>query len=206
MLAWMKLFQVATCPFAHRARIVLEEKKLPYEVSYYDRQARPAALAAVSPDARSPTLFDDDGRTVVWDSLIVPEYLDERYPETPLMPEDAAGRARARLMMREVDVRFGPGMAPIMEQVVHRREGQPRDESKVQAGVALFQDALADWQSRLGDRPFLLGDQFTLADIVLFTPVVALVRVLGPSGDVPGNLTSLRAWRDRIAARPSTAY
>ncbi|HMJ50773.1 MAG TPA: glutathione S-transferase family protein [Polyangiaceae bacterium] len=201
----MKLYQVAGCPFAHRARIVLEEKKLPYEVAYYEPRSRPAELAAISPDARSPTLLDDDGKTRVWDSLVVIEYLEERYPDVALMPRDAAARARARLLMREVDAKLLPAMGPIVEEVVHKAAG-PRDEGKVQAGITQFRQALVPWQARLDHQAFLLGDMFTLADIALFTPTAAMVRLIGESGEIPEALTIVRAWRDRIAARPSTAY
>lgn len=201
----MKLHQVAGCPFAHRARIVLEEKKLPYEVVYYEPRNRPAELAAISPDARSPTLLDDDGNTRVWDSLVVIEYLDERYPDVALMPRDAAARARVRLLMREVDAKLLPTMGPIVEEVVHKAVG-PRDEAKVQAAITQFRNALVPWQARLEHQAFLLGDRLTLADIALFTPIFAMVRLIGESGEIPEALTTLRAWRDKMAARPSTAY
>ena len=201
----MKLYQVAGCPFAHRARIVLEEKKLRYDVTYYEPRNRPAELAAISPDARSPTLLDDDGNTRVWDSLVVIEYLDERYPDMALMPRDAAGRAGVRLLMREVDTKLLPTMGPVVEEVVHKAGG-PRDESKVQAAIIQFRDALVPWQARLQQRPYLLGDMLTLADITLFTPIFSMGRLVGERGNIPEALTILRAWRDRVAARPSTAY
>jgi glutathione S-transferase len=201
----MKLYQVTGCPFAHRARIVLEEKRLPYDVAYYEPRNRPAELGAVSPDARSPTLFDDGGNTRVWDSLVVVEYLDERYPEVPLMPKDAAARARVRLWMREVDAKLVPAMGPIVEEVVYKA-GEPRDESKVQAAITQFHNGLVQWQARLEQQTFLVGNMFTLADIALFTPIAGMVGLVGESGDIPETLTALRAWRARIAARPSTVY
>jgi glutathione S-transferase len=201
----MKLYQVTGCPFAHRARIVLEEKKLRYDVSYFDRQNRPAELVAISPDARSPTLLDDDGKTRVWDSLVVIEYLEERYSDVPLMPKDAASRARMRLFMREVDAKVFPAMGPVVGEVVHKPAGA-RDESKVQAGLAQFREALAPWQAYLEGRPFLMGNEFTLADIALFTPLFGMVRLVGEAGEIPEAFTALRTWRDRVAARPSTAY
>jgi glutathione S-transferase len=201
----MKLYQVAGCPFAHRARIVLEEKKLPYDVAYYDPRNRPAELGAISPDARSPTLLDDDGDTPVWDSLVVIEYLDERYPDVPLMPKDAATRACVRLLMREVDAKLLPTMGPIVEEVVHKAGG-PRDEGKVQAAITQFRHALVLWQARLEHRTFLAGDMLTLADVALFTPIYSMVQLVGESGEIPAQFGALRAWRDAIAARPSTAY
>ena len=107
--------------------------------------------------------------------------------------------------MREVDAKLLPNMGPIVEEVVYKAAG-PRDEAKLEAGIAQFRNALAPWQARLEHHAFLLGDTLTLADITLFTPIAAMVRLLGERGEVPESLTILRAWRDRIAARPSTAY
>jgi glutathione S-transferase len=205
MLSSMKLYQIAGCPFAHRARIVLEEKKLPCEVVYYKPGERPAALDAVSPDAKSPTLFDDNGNTPVWDSLVVIEYLEERYPGVALMPPDAGARARARLAMRQVDATLLPAMGPVVQELVHKAAGTA-DDAKVKEGVARYRAALVPWDARLQGHPFVLGDTFTLADIALFTPIAAMVRLVGQAGDIPEALGALRTWRDRVGARPSTAY
>jgi glutathione S-transferase len=203
MVPPMQLYQIDKCPFAHRARIVLEEKKLPYEVKYYEPKARPAELDAVSADAKSPTLFDGDTR--VWESNIVIEYLEERYPEAALMPKDPAQRARARLFMREVDNKLAPTMGPVVQELVYKPEGA-RDDTKVAEGVARFLEVLASWEPRLQGKPYLLGDAFTLADIALYTPIVSVQRLVGARGEIPAALKGVRAWRERVAARPSTAY
>lgn len=201
----MKIYQVATCPFAHRARIVLNEKKLPYEIVYFEARARPEELGAVSPDARSPTIFDEANDTWVWDSLVVCEYLEERYPDAPLMPKDPSARARSRLLMREVDAKLGPIGAPIVEQFVHNTSG-PHDGAKIEAALARLHAALVPWDARLEGHDFLLGDQFTLADVALYTPLVSMAGLLGPDRPIPATRTHLLAWRDRIDARPSAAH
>ena len=81
-----------------------------------------------------------------------------------------------------------------------------RDENKVQAGLAQFREALVPWQGRLEGRPFLMGDLLTLADIALFTPLFGMVRLVGENGEILATFTALRGWRDRMTARPSTAY
>src|SRR5687767_905909 len=99
----IQVFQVRGCPFARRARIVLGEKQLAHAVTYYDPKQRPAELDAIGPDARSPTIRDDDG-TWIYESMVVVEYLEERYPAPhPLMPASPVDRARVRLFMRAVD-------------------------------------------------------------------------------------------------------
>ena len=199
----MKLYQVEKCPFAHRVRIALEEKTLKYETVYFVSRQRPRELEALSPDARSPTLFDDDA-TAVWDSIVVCEYLEDRYPEKPLLPRDPAARARARLLVKEAETKITPLRSPV-EQELKKSDGPP-DESKIAEGLARLHSALEPWEARLRDQPFVLGDEFGLADVVLFTPLVSLVRKLGERPDVFTGLVALAAWRDRVAARPSVAY
>jgi len=201
----MKLYQVAKCPFAHRARVVLEEKRLAYEVEYFKPRDRPAELTRLSADARSPTLFDAAHDTWVWDSVVVAEYLEERYPQVPLLPSDPGARAQARLLIREAETKaLAPGEV-IVEEMVHRKPAPP-NEARVSEALAQMHTALEPWNARLEQRPFLLGDAFTLADIVLYTPLYGLLGLLGPRAEPAPSLPHLHAWRERIAARPSTAY
>jgi glutathione S-transferase len=199
----MRLYQVAGCPYAHRVRMVLEEKRLSYAVEYFESGARPAPLVQLSEAAKSPTLFDSAHDTWVWDSLVVAEYLEDRYPAVALLPADAGARARARSLMREVDSKLHPCVTAIEEQVVHRKPAPP-DEAKVSEALARVHAGLEPWNERLQRQRFLVGDEFTLADIALYTPLFALVGFLGKSGEVPLALSDLRDWYDRVAARPST--
>jgi glutathione S-transferase len=200
-----KIYQTRGCPFAHRARIVLEEKKLAYEVEYFQPFERPAVLTAVSPDAKSPTLFDEEAGSVVWNSLVVIEYLNERYPGIELMSNDALGRAHVRLAMRDVEDKLMPAGYRIADEFVHKTASE-RNEANVKAGVSDVRAALVPWDTRLESKTYLVGERFSLADITLFTPLYSLVRLVGSEADIPEALTNLRSWRDRIAARPSTVY
>src|SRR3954469_1894813 len=87
----MRLYLLYRCPFGHRASIALQEKRLSFDPVFFTRGQRPPELDAVGPNAKSPTLFDGDTR--VWDAGIGLEYLEDRYPEIPLMPAEARGRA-----------------------------------------------------------------------------------------------------------------
>ncbi len=201
----MKLYQVPKCPFAHRARIMLEEKGLAYEVEYFKPRERPEVLTRLNPDARSPTLFDAAHDTWVWDSVVVAEYLEERYPEVALLPKDPGARARARLLIHEADTKLHPIGYPIVAEMVHKGPAPP-DEAKVTAALAQLRTALEPWNARVAQQPFLLGQTFTLADIVLYTPLFSLVGLLGSRAEPTPALSHLHAWRERIAARPTTAY
>jgi glutathione S-transferase len=201
----MKLYQVAKCPYAHRARIALEEKGLRYEVEYFQPQQRPAELTRLSPDARSPTLYDAAHETWVWDSLVVCEYLDERYPVNPLLPADPGARAQARLLIREAESKAVAVGFPIVEELVHRRPAEP-NQARITETLTQLRAALQPWNARLEHRPYLLGDSFSLVDIALYTPLYSLLGLVGPRAEPTVSLPHLLAWRERISARPSAAY
>jgi glutathione S-transferase len=81
-----------------------------------------------------------------------------------------------------------------------------RDEAKVREGLARIHDALVPWEKRLDGKTYLVDERFTFADIVLFTLLYSLSKLLGEQGDVPASLRNLRDWYARSAQRPSTAY
>ncbi len=201
----MKVYQIERCPFAQRARIALNEKELEHAIVYFESGQRPSELVDVSPDARSPTLFDAAYGTWVWDSAVVAEYLDERYPNVPLLPADLALRARARLLMREVGEKVLPFAGPLSEEFVHKSP-EARDLSRVDSLLPRLLRALGSWEARLAAQPFFLGEAYTFADIWLYTPLVAVAGLVGWKRVLPEVLPRLAAWRDRIAARPSSAY
>ena len=95
-LRGMHLYLLYRCPFGHRASIALREKQLAFEPVFFEQGKRPTELEAAGPYAKSPTLFDGESR--VWDGQVVLEYLEDRYPERPLAPHDAAGRAQMRML------------------------------------------------------------------------------------------------------------
>jgi glutathione S-transferase len=140
----------------------------------------------------------------VWDSLVVCEYLEERYPETPLLPRDPANRARARLLMKEVEAKLVVRSRIIEEEIVHNATSA--DEAKIAEAMTRVRESLETWQTRLEKTPFLLGSDFSMADIALFTPIIGVGRLIGARGDLVSGFPALSAWRDRVAARPSTAY
>jgi glutathione S-transferase len=101
----MKLIDAARCPYCARVRIALAEKGLEHEVVAVDLSDRPQWLRDLNPPSgRVPVL--DDG-FVLPESEVIMEYLDDRYPEHPLLPADPVGRARARLLVDRFDENLG---------------------------------------------------------------------------------------------------
>ncbi len=198
MLRGMKLYAIAGCPYAWRARIALQEKGLPFELVFYDRKNRPSELDAVSRDAASPTLFDGDD--AVHESLVVLEYLEDRYPAVPLMPAEPAGRARTRIAIRKIDQTLMAAQGGLVRELFLKPEGE-RDAAAIEAARVKWREQLGKWNEALEGREYVTGDRFTLADVVLFTPIPTARRISGE--EVPAELSHLRGWLDRMEGRPS---
>ncbi len=97
----MTLYSRADCPLSHRVRIVLAEKGIAADVIDVDVNNPPEDLIDINAYHSVPTLVDRD--LVLYDSMIIMEYLDERFPHPPLMPVDPVSRARTRMMLHRID-------------------------------------------------------------------------------------------------------
>ena len=98
----LTLYDAPRCPYCARARIVLAEKSIPYETVTIDLASRPDWLVERNPpDGRVPVLEEDGW--VLPESVVIDEYLEERFPEPPLLPPDPGERAVARLLVFRFD-------------------------------------------------------------------------------------------------------
>src|SRR6187549_3525574 len=97
----MTLFSNKSCPYSQRVRIVLAEKGVVADMVEVDLNNKPNELFELNPYGTVPTLVDRD--LVLYESSIILEYLEERFPHPPLMPVYPVARARNRLMMLRVD-------------------------------------------------------------------------------------------------------
>ena len=222
----------STC--SQKVRVVLAEKELPFETVFLELgkkdQLDPEYLK-LNPNGVVPTLVDGDD--VILESSVICEYLDERYPGVELTPGDVGERARMRAWMHfaeEVPVpairvpsfnraflyRFeGLDQAQFEDEQMNvrkvRREmfqrmGKPAGFSRRDVDIALGQldDTCARMQAALKDGPWLMGEQFTLAD-VLVIPAIDRMVDLGLAGIWEANYPLVGAWYERFQARPSFA-
>lgn len=196
--------------------MALLEKALPFQAVFFEHGRRPPELEALGPYAKSPTVFDGD--ISVWDSQIVLEYLEDRYPQSPLLPGAPARRAEARMLAARVARELEPSMNTVEKQtVLNPMNHKAKDEAKVAQAKREFLDALSDWERllqpasqdqrfdrRFGpqfDRGFLGGEVPGLADITLFS-VFPPMRALAGT-EIPSACPQLQAWFERMAARPA---
>ena len=97
----MTLYSGSNDPYSHRARIVLAEKGVTFDLYEIDVDLQVDALVEINPYNTVPTLVDRD--LVLYESEIIMEYLDERFPHPPLMPVYPVARARTRLLLHRVN-------------------------------------------------------------------------------------------------------
>jgi glutaredoxin len=93
----MTLYSGITCPFSHRCRFVLYEKGMDFEIIDVDMMNKPEDIAVMNPYNRVPVLVERE--LILYESNIINEYIDERFPHPQLMPADPVMRARARLFI-----------------------------------------------------------------------------------------------------------
>ncbi|GIW45781.1 MAG: stringent starvation protein A [Candidatus Binatia bacterium] len=193
------LYDFPECPYAQKVRIVLGEKELEFERKLVDlrkNEQRSAEFLKLNPLGKVPVLVDDEA--VVYDSTIINEYLDEEYPNPPLMPEDSYGRAVVRMMEDLADVLFTPRVELL--QVELRRPEAERDGDKVRRLQGEIVQLLRRLEVPLASRPFIAGE-FSLADAA-FAPGLFLLSSLGVELD--SGMARVQAWIEKLRQRPST--
>ena len=195
MTTRFKLCSFKTCPWVHRAAIVLREKGIDYEIEYIDRHKRPDWFQAISPHSKVPVLIVD-GEHALFESNAIAEYLDE-VAEPRLHPEDPILRARNRAWTDYV---------PNFSQVTHISNAVDEDDfnarvEKAQIPASRLEGAL---EKRGNDGPFFNGEKFSLVDAAYAPALLRFtfldrVRPTGLLDDKP----LLTAWRDALIAYPA---
>jgi glutathione S-transferase len=199
----MKLYSGPLSLFTAKVRIALAEKQLPYERvevgwSLAQRyEPHHPDVVALNPKRQVPVLVDGD--VVVYDSTVVLEYLEDRYPDPPLYPRDAIARARCRQLEAAADEIWFPAIWDLIESVFYAAASGPGDPARVESArtaLALRYDAL---DKELAGREFLCG-AFSVADIATFIMVNAAATLGAPPGEAHARV---RDWLARTRARPA---
>jgi len=154
----------------------------------------------LQPFGKVPALEDGDHR--MYESRAIIRYLDEVLPGVSLTPKDAKGRAMMEQWISVESSNFTPpAMAIIREFVIGPMMGKPGDEKNVVEAKENLQKCVAVLETALAGKSFLLGDQFTLADIS-FAPYIEYV--LGtPYANIITGSPNVNAWWGRVSSRPS---
>lgn len=180
-------------------RIALSEKHIPWEpihVNLRGNEHKTPEFLALNPCGKVPVLLDQGA--VIYESTVVNEYLEDRFPDPPLMPRDPLGRAEVRLWEDYSDNAF---LGPAEGIFVHDKGWRTFEAERLQQMRQQIRDVLTRLEQHLEGKKFLVRDTFSLADIC-FAPRVTILDQLG--APLPPSYANVRMWVERIKEREST--
>ena len=226
------LYQGSTSVCSVKVRLALEEKGLAFEGEILDLQRgdqHRADYAKLNPNEVVPTLIHD-GKVLIESTLII-EYLDEAFPNPPLMPADPVLRHQARLFMKKIDDYLHAACSTITFATANRKvliqkspeelaahlakipnpDYRERQRLSISQGLAAphvaqalknYDKYIGEMEEALDTHPYLAGAQYTLADAAS-TPYIFRAEAIGLDGLWRGRRPKVTEWYQRVRARDS---
>ena len=194
----IKLYDFKSSPNCQRVKIVLAEKSLSYEVVPIDLRAQEQKTPdylKLNPYGKVPVLTDDG--TVLYESCIINEYLEEKYPNPPLMPKEPGKKARARILVDYGMTHFDAPYQKLRMELM--KEQKDQNQQVIDGAKGDLKRMLKRFEEEIGDQQYLMGD-FSLVDADLlprFTRLEGFGVLPDPS------LPRLGRYLERMKARPS---
>ena len=194
----IKLYDFKSSPNCQRVKVVLAEKNLPYEIVPIDlrkQEQKTPEYLKLNPYGKVPVLTDD--ATVLYESCIINEYLDEKYPNPPLMPKDLSKKAKARIL---IDYGFAHFDSPYQKlRMELTKDPKEQNQQVIDNAKSDLKKLLQRFENEIGDQEYLMGD-FSLVDADL---IPRFTRLEG-FGVLPDpSLSRLGKYMERMKARPS---
>jgi glutathione S-transferase len=227
----LELYHAPHSTCSQKVRICLAEKRLDWvdhRVNLAAREHLSPDYLALNPNGVVPTLVHDG--KVILDSSVICEYLDEVFPVPPLVPRDAVRRAEMRAWLRYLEevptasirvpsfhqalaARFTgldeaafqtreADIRPLRKHFYRRMGPQGFDAEDVAASLEELDNTLKRMEAALAAGPWLMGGDYTLADIVV-TPSIDRMADLGLGMAWPRTYPRVTAWYDRMQTRPA---
>ena len=184
----MQLYSGTTCPFSHRCRFVLYEKGMDFQVIDVDMYNKPEDIALMNPYNRLPVLVERD--LILYESNIINEYIDERFPHPQLMPADPVMRARARLMLFNMEVE-------LFSQIEALESGKEKLVERARQHVT---DQLIQIIPLFTKSKYMLGDELTMLDVAI-APLLWRLDLYGVKIGKQG--APMMKYAERIFSRPA---
>lgn len=183
----MSLYSDSNDVYSHQVRIVLAEKGVNVEVFSVDEyDYSKDELFKLNPYCSIPTLVDRE--LVLYESRIIMEYLDERFPHPPLLPVYPVARAETRKMMHRIETDW----YSLMHQIV----SNPEDKT----ARNYLEDSLVSLEPVFADKSFFLSEEFSLLDCALAPLLWRLPKL---KIEIPEKAKALRLYMQRIFQRES---
>jgi len=187
----MVLYSGTTCPFSQRCRFVLFEKGMDFEIRDVDLFNKPEDIAVMNPYGQLPILVERD--LILYESNIINEYIDERFPHPQLMPADPVARARTRLFLFNFERELFVHVSTLEER--HK----PNEKAQEKARIAI-RDRLTQLAPVFLKNKYMLGEDFSMLDVA----IAPLLWRLGHYGvDLPKAAAPVQKYAERIFSRPA---
>lgn len=191
----LQLYSSDVCPFAYRVRLALHEKAIPHEVISVDLGNIPDWYYEISPTGRAPLLRQGD--QVIWESTVINEFLEDAFPDRPLLPRDPVARAHARIWIEYCNNTFQPNFCGLVFEL---------DESKYDKIKNALRDSLIALEAGLAETPgpYWLGEECSLVDLTyypFFEQAIVLAKYR--AFDMPENHINLNRWQAAMKHRAS---
>jgi len=190
-------------PYAWKVWLVLEHKNIPYDLkvlSFDKEETQSPAFLAVNPRGKVPTIVDNG--FALWESSAIAEYLEERYPQKPLMPTDAKARATVRRLSTEAQDYLAKTIGGLTELTLFNKEAPGKDA--LEKSKQAVMEELARIEAQFAG-PGLAG-ALSLADFTVFPWVRMLSRIEArkPGLGIPNDCLppKLRGWVSMIESLP----
>ena len=184
----MTLYSGTTCPFSQRCRIVLYEKGMDFQITDVDLFNKPEDLAVMNPYNRVPVLVERD--LVLYESNIINEYIDERFPHPQLMPADPVMRARARLFLFRFE----------NELFCHVDTLEKGVAKSIDKARQIIRDNLTVIAPVFSRQKYMLGEEFSMLDVAI-APLLWRLEHYGI--ELPRQAAPLAKYAERLFSRPA---
>ena len=153
----MILYSGITCPFSQRCRFVLYEKGMDFEIKDVDIFNKPEDLAVMNPYNQVPVLVERD--LILYESNIINEYIDERFPHPQLMPGDPVMRGRGRLVLFRMEKELF-SLVHVLENPNSTNKEMAKAREAIGNGLTMLAPAFIK-------NKYILGDDFSMIDVAL---------------------------------------
>lgn len=187
----MILYSGITCPFSHRCRIVLYEKEMDFEIKDVDIFNKPEDLAMMNPYNQVPVLAERELN--LYESNIINEYIDERFPHPQLMPGDPISRARARLFLFDME-------RELFCHVQTLENLDSTEEAKDAARVAIRERLTYMSALFAKNNKYILGSNFSMVDVAI-APLLWRLDHYGIQLD--NSAAGILKYGERLFSRPA---
>jgi glutathione S-transferase len=196
------LYHLPLSPFSRKVRLVLAEKRLPFELRLEKVWERRSEYLELNPGGTVPTLIEDNGMAIP-DSGVICEYLEEAYPDTPLLGRTIAERVEVRRMVAWFDGKFALEVTRNLVGEKHLKRlmgrGNP-DGTALRLGYAAIKHHMEYLGWLAENRRWLAGASISLADFAAAAHLSALDYI----GDVDWTVSPpAKEWYARMKSRPS---